>query len=61
MMVVLSPHRDMFRSICKVAIVAARPIEGGLDHNPPQVDIFWGNNDEAVFDPVERKFCFSLF
>jgi helicase required for RNAi-mediated heterochromatin assembly 1 len=28
---------------------------GGVDQNPPQVDIFWGNYKEAVFDPDERK------
>jgi helicase required for RNAi-mediated heterochromatin assembly 1 len=59
-MVALSPMRDMFRTICKVAIVAARPIEGGLDQNPPQIDIFWGDHNEAVFDPVERKFASHL-
>jgi helicase required for RNAi-mediated heterochromatin assembly 1 len=53
--VALTPHRDMFRKICKIAVVAARSIEGGLDQNPPQIDLFWGSPDDAVFDPVERK------
>lgn len=54
--VALSSHKDLFRTECKIAMVAARPIEGGLDQNPPQIDLFWGNTDDAVFDPVERKF-----
>lgn len=55
-MVALTPMRDNFRSICKVAIVAARPYEGGLDQNPPQIDIFWGDPNDAAIDPVEREF-----
>jgi helicase required for RNAi-mediated heterochromatin assembly 1 len=51
--VALTPATDMFRSICKIAVVAARPLEGGLDQDPPQIDLFWGDRDEAVFDPVE--------
>ena len=55
-MVALSPMNDAFQSICKMAIVAARPITGGLDRNPPEIDIFWGDAKDAVFDPVERRF-----
>lgn len=55
-MVALSPERDLFQSICKVAIIAARPFEGGLDQDPPQIDIFWGDSNDVVFDPVEREF-----
>lgn len=51
----LSPQKDMFRTICKVAVIAARPIIGGLDQNPPQIDLFWGDDDEAVFDPTQRE------
>lgn len=54
-MVAISSHRDCFRTGCKVAVIAARPLVGGVDQNPPQVDIFWGNYKEAVFDPDERK------
>lgn len=54
-MVAISSHRDCFRTTCKVAIIAARPLIGGVDQNPPQVDIFFGNHREAVFDPDERK------
>ena len=58
--VALSPMRDMFRSICKICVVAARPIVGGLDQNPPQIDLFWGSIEDAVFDPVERKMLPNL-
>ena len=53
-LVALSTERDMFSSMCKLAVIAARPIKGGLDQNPPQVSIFWGNaGEDAVFDPSE--------
>ncbi|KAG0650451.1 Helicase required for RNAi-mediated heterochromatin assembly 1, partial [Hyphodiscus hymeniophilus] len=52
-MVALSPMDNSFRSVCKVAIVAARPFEGGLDQNPPQIDLFWGDICDTVFDPAE--------
>lgn len=51
--VALTTRRDMFSSILKVAVVAARPIEGGLDQNPPSVDLFWADSDEAEIDLVE--------
>lgn len=54
-MVAISSHRDCFRTSCKIATIAARPLIGGVDQNPPQLDIFWGNYREAVFDPEERK------
>ncbi|KAH9218255.1 P-loop containing nucleoside triphosphate hydrolase protein [Leptodontidium sp. 2 PMI_412] len=52
--VALTPEKDMFKTICKVAIVAARPIEGGLDQDPPMIDLFWGDVKDLVFDPVEK-------
>jgi helicase required for RNAi-mediated heterochromatin assembly 1 len=54
-MLALSPMNDGFGSICKVAIVAARPVVGGLDQNPPQVDLYWGNVDDLALDPSECK------
>lgn len=42
---------DNFQSDCRVAIMAQRPIEGGLDQNPPTVDIIWGSADQAIVDP----------
>lgn len=42
---------DNFETDCRVAIMAQRPIEGGLDQNPPTVDIFWGGAEDAIIDP----------
>ncbi|KAJ5035137.1 uncharacterized protein L3040_008396 [Drepanopeziza brunnea f. sp. 'multigermtubi'] len=53
-LVALSTQEDGFRSICKIATVAARPIEGGLDQNPPTVDLFWGEINDMFVDPVEK-------
>ena len=53
-MVALSPASDMFQKVCKIAIVAARPISNGLDQNPPMIDLYWGEHTDAAFDPVER-------
>ncbi|TVY75609.1 Helicase required for RNAi-mediated heterochromatin assembly [Lachnellula suecica] len=53
-MIAISSAKDAFRTSCKVGIVAARPLKGVVEHNPPQVDIFWGNHREAVFDPDEE-------
>jgi helicase required for RNAi-mediated heterochromatin assembly 1 len=59
-MVALSPATDMFNKVCKVAIVAGRPILGGLDQNPPQIDLFWGDHADAVFDPVESMVLLTV-
>ncbi|CZR63092.1 related to NAM7-nonsense-mediated mRNA decay protein [Phialocephala subalpina] len=52
--VALSPARDRFRTQCKVAIIAARPFEGGLDQNPPTVDLFWASVEEFDFNPFDE-------
>jgi helicase required for RNAi-mediated heterochromatin assembly 1 len=52
--VALSPERDMFGSICKVAIVAGRPMSG-LEVDPPEAEIFWGDIADAVIDPSECR------
>jgi helicase required for RNAi-mediated heterochromatin assembly 1 len=52
--VALTTHRDLFNTICKVAVVAARPLDG-LKKDPPEVDIFWGDPNDAEFDPAESK------
>lgn len=49
--VALSPKSDGFKKICKVATIAQRPYEGGLDQDPPVIDILWANPDDAVMDP----------
>lgn len=48
---VVALSSDNFQSDCRVAIIAQRPIEGGLDQNPPTVDIIWGSAEQAVVDP----------
>jgi helicase required for RNAi-mediated heterochromatin assembly 1 len=53
-LVALSPSSDMFRTKCKVAIVASRSLKL-LSQNPPAVQLKWGDSDEAVIDPVERE------
>lgn len=54
--VALSPQKDNFNTICKVAVVAARPILGGLDQNPPQIDLFFAEDRDAVFDPAVGEY-----
>ena len=49
--VALSPKRDSFRTICKIATVALRPYYQGLDQNPPVIDLQWANPEDAVLDP----------
>lgn len=43
----------MFKTVCKVGIVAARPLMG-LNFNPPEIDIFFGGPDEMEFDPQQE-------
>ena len=49
----LTPAKDMFASICRVATVAARPL-AGLEQNPPEIDIFFGGVDEFEIDPQQE-------
>ena len=49
----LTPAKDMFVSICRVAIVAARPL-AGLEQNPPEIDIFFGGAEELEIDPQQE-------
>lgn len=49
--VAISTKSDNFSTICMTATVAQRPYRGGLDQNPPQIDIVWGNVDDYVIDP----------
>ncbi|KAF6225742.1 hypothetical protein HO133_009744 [Letharia lupina] len=49
----LTPAKDMFASVCRVAIVAARPL-AGLEQNPPELDIFFGGPDEFEIDPQQE-------
>jgi len=58
-MLALSTERDMFASICKMVIVAARPIVDGLDKDPPTIDLFFASVDDMAFDPAECKSAFT--
>ena len=49
----LTPAKDMFASVCRVAIVAARPL-AGLELNPPEIDIFFGSVDQLEIDPQQE-------
>ncbi len=49
-LVALTPAKDMFRTKCVVAIVAARPL-AGLEQNPPEIDIFFARAEEIEIDP----------
>ncbi|KAH6630609.1 P-loop containing nucleoside triphosphate hydrolase protein [Chaetomium sp. MPI-SDFR-AT-0129] len=60
--VALSPKSDGFKKICKIATIAQRPYEDGLDQNPPVVDILWTDPNDAVIDPnMEFVMLESLF
>lgn len=49
----LTPARDMFKTICRVAIVAARPLDG-VQKNPPEIDIFFASPEEIEIDPQQE-------
>lgn len=49
-LVALTTKDDMFKSICKVAVVAARPLDG-LRLNPPRIDLFFASPCELELDP----------
>ncbi|KAL8916896.1 MAG: hypothetical protein Q9172_006060 [Xanthocarpia lactea] len=52
-LVALTPAQDMFKSICKVAVVAARPLSG-VQSNPPAIDIFFGDPNQIEIDPQQE-------
>ena len=52
-MIALTPAKDMFKTICHVAVIAARPLER-LQQNPPEVDLFFGSPDEIEIDPQQE-------
>lgn len=58
-LVALSPAKDKFSTVCLVAVVAARPLAGGLlpdegEDAPPRVDIYWADHDSAPLDPAQE-------
>lgn len=48
---VVALSTDFFQKDCRVAVIAQRPIEGGLDQKPPMIDIIWADIDQAVINP----------
>jgi helicase required for RNAi-mediated heterochromatin assembly 1 len=51
--VALSPEKDGFKTVCKVAVVAARPLENLLQ-NPPSIELFFAENDDIEIDPMQK-------
>lgn len=51
--VALTPANDMFRKVCRVAVIAARPL-AGLNMNPPTIDLFFRDIDEIEIDPQQE-------
>ena len=51
--VALTPANDMFKNVCRVAIVAARPLSG-VQQNPPEVDIYFARSNEIEIDPQQE-------
>ena len=51
--VVLSPKFDMFKRIRKVAVVAARPLDGVM-LNPPELDLYFSTHEELEIDPSQE-------
>lgn len=49
----MTPAKDMFKSICRVAVVAARPLTG-LQMNPPEIDIYFRSPNELELDPQQE-------
>lgn len=45
---------DFFKTDCRIAVIAQRPIEGGLDQSPPVIDIIWASADQALIDPDQE-------
>lgn len=53
-LVALSPVNDAFQSICILATVAARPVSGALDQNPPQIDLFFPRQEDQPIDSMQK-------
>ncbi|KAL9033633.1 MAG: hypothetical protein Q9214_007420, partial [Letrouitia sp. 1 TL-2023] len=52
-LVALTPANDMFQTICKVAVIASRPL-AGVQQNPPEVDIYFACPGEIEIDPQQE-------
>ena len=51
--IALTTKEDKFRSICIVAVVAARAL-AGLELERPEIDIFFASPDEIEIDPQQQ-------
>lgn len=51
--IALTTKEDKFRSICIVAVVAARPL-ARLEQTPPEIDIFFAAPEEIEIDPQQE-------
>ncbi|ROV88440.1 hypothetical protein VSDG_09231 [Cytospora chrysosperma] len=51
---IIALSTDNFNKDCRVAVVAQRPVEGGLDQCPPSIDIFWADVKQAVVEPDQE-------
>lgn len=51
---IIALSTDNFNKDCRVAVVAQRPVEGGLDQFPPSIDILWADTNQAVVDPDQE-------
>lgn len=47
----LTPAKDCFQTVCRLAVVAARPL-AGLQERPPTIDVFFV--DETEIDPQQE-------
>ncbi len=50
-LVVLTTAKDCFRSICMPAVIADHVVRNGLDQNPPTIQFYWANVEDAIMDP----------
>lgn len=50
-LVALTPTKDMFKTTCIVAMVAARPIDL-VEENPPKIDLFFARPEDIPTDPA---------
>jgi helicase required for RNAi-mediated heterochromatin assembly 1 len=48
---------DNFKTQCKIAIVVGRGLSL-LAQNPPAIELFWGDSEEAEIDPVHSEYKF---
>ncbi|KAJ4385997.1 hypothetical protein N0V93_008888 [Gnomoniopsis smithogilvyi] len=51
---VVALSADFFKTDCRIAVVAQRPFDGGLDQNPPIIDIIWADGNQAIVNPEQE-------